>query len=877
MSTVGTVPAPDASVASASVRLLRERGPMSLADLAQELKLSGVDLGSEPEDELDDVLYGETGDELIQLPDDRWAEVGFLLEGRVFTHRLTAAEVQYDVLAINPDLELLLEGGEHSPGRRFVDGSGVELAFPGPADERPLGRELPDDVLDGFGSIVLRAGTLAATGAVEGDLVALRVTESGVDLRRLDETDLAPTPDRVREHLRAEVSPDAPTYLVVQLAGVCADVSEAFRTAGPPIVDVLAAAGVAHLGDLVAPADFDFARYSVNLRMSRIRQSYGLDEERARAVATLADMHASLIELVEAERERAEEPENEQEHETENENENTIEETDGDGTGHTVGSIVVLLADPYVATALLRETLRDDSSAVALEMLAEHLEQGASRGVQASARWLRSRAADRLGRIGEAEEGLQAAQRLNPQFLPALADLARFAADRGDAPRALDLLRRAGSYADPAFIQFLQRFLPRSTGPALARNQLCWCGSGRKFKVCHLHQTSALPLEERAAWLYQKAVSFVTDGPWFTLLDEVVSERVRYAGSEEAIRDLLDDPFAADLVLFEGGAFADFIDRRGELLPVDERLLADQWLLIERSVFDVTAVRRGEGFTARDVRTGDVHEVTEHAASRQLRVGALICARVVPTGKTMAVFGGIEPVSLHARDALLELLDDEPDPLELAEFCTQRFAPPVLVNTENEPLVLQEVVLATSAPEALAAALDTTYERIEQSDVATWHHLREIDGFNRVLATLRLTGAELSVETNSDARMAAVRRSLHDLAPDLAVVSEQRQPIPDAREAARLAEKQQPSGGSPFLRPSDQPPEIQAALLQHMLDYENRWLDLDIPALHGLTPRQAAADPTRREDLIRLLDSFGPEPDSPMGMSPRRLRALLGL
>lgn len=35
-----------------------------------------------------------------------------------------------------------------------------------------------------------------------------------------------------------------------------------------------------------------------------------------------------------------------------------------------------------------------------------------------------------------------------------------------------------------------------------------------------------------------------------------------------------------------------------------------------------------------------------------------------------------------------------------------------------------------------------------------------------------------------------------------------------------------------------------------------RWVDENVPALDGLTPRQAAADPTRREQLERLLDEF---------------------
>lgn len=71
--------------------------------------------------------------------------------------------------------------------------------------------------------------------------------------------------------------------------------------------------------------------------------------------------------------------------------------------------------------------------------------------------------------------------------------------------------------------------------------------------------------------------------------------------------------------------------------------------------------------------------------------------------------------------------------------------------------------------------------------------------------------------------------------------------------------------------------EVAAALDQFVRDYEQKWLDESIPALAGYTPRQAAADPTRRGDLIRLLDSFPVERGKPGVMDVDRLRAALGL
>ena len=73
-----------------------------------------------------------------------------------------------------------------------------------------------------------------------------------------------------------------------------------------------------------------------------------------------------------------------------------------------------------------------------------------------------------------------------------------------------------------------------------------------------------------------------------------------------------------------------------------------------------------------------------------------------------------------------------------------------------------------------------------------------------------------------------------------------------------------------------QDPAVHAAIASHIAQYETNWADSPIPALRGLTPRQAAADPTRREDLERLLAEF-PSTGSPLHMDAQRLRQLLDL
>jgi hypothetical protein len=64
-----------------------------------------------------------------------------------------------------------------------------------------------------------------------------------------------------------------------------------------------------------------------------------------------------------------------------------------------------------------------------------------------------------------------------------------------------------------------------------------------------------------------------------------------------------------------------------------------------------------------------------------------------------------------------------------------------------------------------------------------------------------------------------------------------------------------------------------------MSHQEEKWIDEPVPALAGLTPRQAAGDPTRREDLIALLHDFDRRnpPRGSVTFDTGRLRSLLGL
>src|SRR6185312_8443410 len=93
-------------------------------------------------------------------------------------------------------------------------------------------------------------------------------------------------------------------------------------------------------------------------------------------------------------------------------------------------------------------------------------------------------------------------------------------------------------------------------GPQLGRNELCWCGSGRKFKQCHLNRPTAMSTGDRARWLYFKATSFVHEAPFQPLLLDLAAIREPERNDPDGdglLEALENEPLVSDLALFEGG------------------------------------------------------------------------------------------------------------------------------------------------------------------------------------------------------------------------------------------------------------------------------------------------------------------------------------
>jgi hypothetical protein len=260
------------------------------------------------------------------------------------------------------------------------------------------------------------------------------------------------------------------------------------------------------------------------------------------------------------------------------------------------------------------------------------------RRVRSAGHWLAGRAADRMELLGEAESHYENALTADSGHALALCELAWLAADRSDFVRCQSLFERAFDGADEAraeaheLLAAVAAMAPRSH-PGLGRNDRCWCGSGRKYKVCHLGRSEATEVQ-RAAFLYLRAEMFAA----------------QYAALAGWFAD-----FPPDAALFEGGALDEYYTRRVDLFTEEDRRLIDRWSDVPRSVYEVVEAD-ADGAKIRDLRTDDMHQVL--GEDLDTAIGDVITARALPVGESLHLFDWY-PVAPETAEDLIECLDED--------------------------------------------------------------------------------------------------------------------------------------------------------------------------------------------------------------------------
>ncbi len=569
-------------------------------------------LGVEADDPVIEVLFDRVFDHLISpdgpleiLPGDIVVHVESLTAGIVATHRLSDAERRSGVLAVGVDLA----GFRRRTELKLADGAGAitvtEHEWTGP---------------DGW-----------LAGVPAGALLAVRVADAVVTITPLDDdpavaTELVALIRSVYDDAVAE--PGLPVPAEALVLGALLRDPAAFAVPTAALSELLDAAGLHTRGTDVAHES------SLWDERERFRRGCRLLDQLGLGHCGRTALH--VLDLID----------------------------DGVPDPHTAREVLDGLHDPAVLEVVPNELLGLDDDPDRLRetgALAQRLLAAASRPAQqAVAHWLAALVAERRLEVLDAESHLRAAVRVDPGWPCAADRLAWYHSDRGDAVAALTLWHGLGiTAAISDDVRTVEPFAAPA-GPKLSRNQPCWCGSGRKFKACHLGRVALAPLPERVGWLCRKATAYLErrDGRPGDAIFEHAAARAVDPDDEDALHDALDDPLVIDVVLHEGGWFDRFLAERGALLPADEAVLAWAWTLVDRTIYEVVEVRPGVGVGVRDLRTGDVFDVQERTFSGAARRGGLVCARAVPDGESSHQFiGGAFAVAPGTERAVLDLLD----------------------------------------------------------------------------------------------------------------------------------------------------------------------------------------------------------------------------
>jgi hypothetical protein len=418
---------------------------------------------------------------------------------------------------------------------------------------------------------------------------------------------------------------------------------------------------------------------------------------------------------------------------------------------------------------------------------------------------------------------------------------------------------------------------PEHTRPKPGRNEPCWCGSGKKYKKCHLAEDEASRPKESAAAAESESV-------WLRLMDWSLKRRSKmetaaameaYFGDKEHEVTIDETPNLMDWLLLDyqppslGCSSAEaFLNRSPGLRP-EERTEIEPWLRSYSTFYEVQEVKPGQGLEVLDLLSQTQVFLRDVSASRALIKWDVFIGRAAEIDGAWFLRGTVLTIPREQSPALIAWVKRQQVESGLDwETFLKAYNPRIrrelydqgqrarenvrLTNTAGEPFKLSTATYELEEPESVNPILASVPEFDEDEEGFDWLE-RTPDGNkepNHILGRIHLRGRGLVLETNSVERLSRGKRLLEDLLPGR--LRHLRDHFEDAKDLMSRAGRNRPR------RSRDEiPPEVQAQVVGQYLDqHYASWPDRPLPALGGLTPRAALQNPSGREDVERLLRYF---------------------
>ena len=429
-------------------------------------------------------------------------------------------------------------------------------------------------------------------------------------------------------------------------------------------------------------------------------------------------------------------------------------------------------------------------------------------------------------------------------------------------------------------------FEPEQAPPVTARhagrNDPCPCGSGKKYKKCHLdgdraagESSSAGPSIHELDHLLATAIARFADARFGEGWQGVELDTL---SGEEPVLPLL-IPWVTWTVTAEGKRVAEWFEsaQRKQLSSDELEWIAAQktaWL----SVWEVTGVQKGRSVEVRDLLTGNTRTVEEKLGSEKLVPRDAVLARLVDYRGT-SLFGGMFARTLDPIDAAevmrrfrtkarvgkgvlpVERLREERIGRILIDGWQEavhaddrkRSVPPRLTNHDGDPLLF-----VTESFLFEAERLVEIEKRLQSLEGAV--EARETEDGEREITFLRagdtvigraiLGNGAMRLETNSERRAAALRARVRK-ACDGKLPRVRRKVLDPATElSASLRDGAKP--------PATRTPNDPSLILEAKTAHYRKWLDIPVPFLGGKSPRaamRAAESRTKLDLLLRQIEN----------------------
>jgi len=332
---------------------------------------------------------------------------------------------------------------------------------------------------------------------------------------------------------------------------------------------------------------------------------------------------------------------------------------------------------------------------------------------------------------------------------------------------------------------------------------------------------------------------------------------------------------------------------KGRHLSPEMRELLDAQIASWCSLWCVEEVHRGKGAWIRDLLSEERRYVHEKLGTEDLPVDLVLLGRVVdvngisflagvhpqplPSDRTFALVTAarrhfrvrtrpVKPERLRDQEFQLWLID------EWRKLDEAMRRPPELRNTDGDPLepTVDHFTFDVARRDELIVRLVTIpgAEEPEESEPAEGEadadgevtivvtraaNRRNAAMENTIVGVLLVGDGKLRADTNSAKRADKLRRAVTKAAGALVTHRLRETTSLEQMFGEAAAQRQLGARGAPPAPRPPQPPEALEVVREYKRRHYAAWVDDRIPALGGLTPREAARSPKMREQLENLL------------------------